>query len=145
MIKSAGGVVIRKTAKGYFAILLYKNNHWVLPKGRIEKGETEKESAIREVYEETKIPVNELKIIAKIGKSKYIHFQTKEPKTVIFFLIETKHKKIFPIKKEGFKKAEWFSLKKAVEKATFPGTKEIITKAMRLLQYKIRDCIFSFI
>jgi bis(5'-nucleosidyl)-tetraphosphatase len=133
MIKSAGGVVVRKTVKGYFVVLLYKNNHWVLPKGRVEKGETEKETAIREVYEETKIPVNELKIIAKIGNSKYIHFQTKELKTVIFFLIETKHKKIFPIKEEGFKKAEWFGLEKAVEKATFPGTKRIIIKAIKLL------------
>ena len=133
-IKSAGGVVVRETLKGYFVALLYKNNHWVLPKGKIEKGETERKAAIREVSEELKIPVGELKITAKIGKSKYMHLETKEPKTVTFFLVETKHRKIFPIKKEGFKKAKWFSSENAVRKATFPETKEIIAKAMKLLQ-----------
>ncbi len=133
IIKSAGGIVVRKTDNGYFVGLLYKNNYWVLPKGRIEKGETERNAAIREVSEELKIPIKSLKIIVKIGKSEYIHFQTKESKEVIFFLMETKHKKILPIKEEGFKKAKWFSLIDAVEKATFPETKEIITKAIKLL------------
>ena len=47
---SAGGVVLVGNA-----ILLLKkyNGDWVLPKGKVEPGETHEETALREVKEET--------------------------------------------------------------------------------------------
>lgn len=54
-IEAAGGVVIR-TKKGKRQILLvhrpaYKD--WSLPKGKLDRGETPKQAALREVVEET--------------------------------------------------------------------------------------------
>ena len=49
---SAGGVVINK---GKVALLKKFRGDWVLPKGRIEAGETQEEAALREVKEEVGI------------------------------------------------------------------------------------------
>ena len=71
MIKatSCGGVVI---FRGKILLLFknYKNRYegWVLPKGTVEEGEEYKDTAIREVREETGAKAS---IIKYIGKSSY--------------------------------------------------------------------------
>ncbi|MBR6598855.1 MAG: NUDIX domain-containing protein, partial [Oscillospiraceae bacterium] len=57
--KSCGGVVYRKS-HGNLEILLIKHinsGHWSFPKGHIEANETEQETALREIKEETGIDV----------------------------------------------------------------------------------------
>ena len=57
--KSCGGIIFYKT-KQNTKILLVKNNngrYWSFPKGHIEDGETEQETAIREIKEETGLDV----------------------------------------------------------------------------------------
>jgi len=66
---SCGGVVIFRGK----ILLLYKNyknkyEGWVLPKGTVEEGEEYKETALREVSEETGVSAS---IIKYIGKSQY--------------------------------------------------------------------------
>ena len=53
-VYSAGGVPFRTSAHGLqFAMCRSFAGHWVLPKGRLESGETSKQAASREVFEET--------------------------------------------------------------------------------------------
>ncbi len=57
--KSCGGIVYRKF-HGNTEILLIKHiksGYWSFPKGHVEKGETEEETARREIKEETNIDV----------------------------------------------------------------------------------------
>ena len=66
---SCGGVVIFRGK----ILVLYKNYRnkyegWVLPKGTVEAGEEFKETALREVKEETGV---QAQIIKYIGKSQY--------------------------------------------------------------------------
>lgn len=66
---SCGGVVIFRGK----ILLLYKNYRnryegWVLPKGTVEVGENYKQTALREVREETGVRA---KIIEYVGKSEY--------------------------------------------------------------------------
>ena len=66
---SCGGVVIFRGK----ILLLYKNyknkyEGWVLPKGTVEAGEEYKDTAMREVYEETGVKATLMKYI---GKSQY--------------------------------------------------------------------------
>ena len=66
---SCGGVVIFRGK----ILLLYKNYRnryegWVLPKGTVEPGEEYKDTAIREVKEETGATAT---IIQYVGKSQY--------------------------------------------------------------------------
>ena len=66
---SCGGVVI---FRGKILVLYknYKNKYegWVLPKGTVEPGEEYKDTAAREVLEETGVAAN---IIKYVGKSQY--------------------------------------------------------------------------
>lgn len=48
-IKAAGGLV----HKDDDMLLIHRNNHWDMAKGKVEKGETLAEAAVREVEEET--------------------------------------------------------------------------------------------
>ncbi len=56
--KSCGALIVRRVDKGN-EILLIKHNggHWAFPKGHVEAGETEEETACREVLEETGLTV----------------------------------------------------------------------------------------
>lgn len=53
--KSCGAILLRKdTDCDRVMIIRHKNGgHWSFPKGHVEKGETETETAIREIKEET--------------------------------------------------------------------------------------------
>ena len=66
---SCGGVVIHRGK----VLLLYKNQNgryigWVMPKGTVEKGETYKGAALREVKEEAGV---QGEIVTYIGKTHY--------------------------------------------------------------------------
>jgi len=65
--KAAGGLVKNKKGDTLF---IYRFDKWDLPKGKIEKGESKKEAAIREVEEEC--GVNGLTIQKKLQKTYHI-------------------------------------------------------------------------
>src|SRR6516162_2766798 len=53
-VLAAGGIVLRRGATPLIAIVRQrKRNEWVLPKGKLDDGETAKDAAYREVLEET--------------------------------------------------------------------------------------------
>ena len=135
IIQSAGGVVVRKSKNKFYTVLLYKNKGWVLPKGRIEKGESDKEAALREVYEETGIPLGRMVAIKYLGKINYLANLSKPiPKTVSYFLIKTGHQKLTPLSNEGFERAQWFEINEAFRKASFSESRGIILKAIKELE-----------
>ncbi len=69
--KSCGGIIFYKTRQNV-KILLVKNNngrYWSFPKGHIEDGETEQETAIREIKEETGLDVTLVNNFREISES----------------------------------------------------------------------------
>src|ERR1700749_5207531 len=53
-VMAAGGIVLRPEKTPLIAVVrLRKRNEWVLPKGKLDDGETPREAAEREVLEET--------------------------------------------------------------------------------------------
>lgn len=56
--KSCGAVVIKEENNNVkFLIIKQHDSNWHFPKGHVEEGETEEETAIREIKEETNIDV----------------------------------------------------------------------------------------
>ena len=71
VIKAAGGLVFRESAKGKLKVLVAhrpRYDDWGLPKGKADKGETPEETAVREVLEETGV---HCRIVAPIGVTRY--------------------------------------------------------------------------
>ncbi|MET0444415.1 MAG: NUDIX domain-containing protein [Pseudorhodoplanes sp.] len=54
IIMAAGGIVVQRGEVPLFAVVcLRKRGDWVLPKGKLDDGETPRDAALREVLEET--------------------------------------------------------------------------------------------
>ena len=68
---SAGGVVFRRTAGGPQVALIKANGRWSFPKGNIEKDETPEATALREIAEETGLPLSRLRIVTQLPPVKY--------------------------------------------------------------------------
>ncbi len=94
---SAGGVVVF----GNTLLLLKKfNGDWVLPKGRVEKDEDIRETALREVLEESGVRAE---IMRYIGMVHYTYKNIKGDemvfKTVHWYLMKTNSMESVPQKK----------------------------------------------
>src|SRR5437868_12972519 len=69
---SAGGVVFRHTAPGMEFALIKAGGRWSFPKGNIERGETPPVAALREISEETGLPLQHLRIIDQLPDVDYV-------------------------------------------------------------------------
>jgi 8-oxo-dGTP pyrophosphatase MutT (NUDIX family) len=134
---SAGGVVFRKNKNIKILLLKNKNGLWVLPKGKIEPGETLEKAALREVSEETGL--TDLRIFHKIGKENYFYRsynvdKSLIAKTVYYFSMINKGGIPHPQAEEGFVGSDWFSLREALKKIAFKESKNILQKAINQLR-----------
>ncbi|MEY9108115.1 8-oxo-dGTP diphosphatase [Bradyrhizobium yuanmingense] len=79
-VLAAGGIVLRRGLVPLVAVVRQrKRNEWVLPKGKLDDGETPKEAAHREVLEETGHDVAVHEFLGTLvyqsgGRSKVVHF-----------------------------------------------------------------------
>ena len=172
---SAGGVVFRRIGQAEnsenqkvgksesrieFLIGKHSGYHkWVLPKGLVEKGESQMEAAVREVEEEVGVKANiaevaPIKIIeyyyfadleavkgrdAKGGESerRVKHYQeqggakTRVHKQVIFFLMEVEN----DLGQAGWEMEErkWVSYKEGIKLLAFESEREVFSEAAKAL------------
>ena len=134
--KSCGVIVFYQTDSKPVEILLlhYPEGHWDFPKGHVEEGEEDIQTALRELEEETGIEEKELKIID--GFKEKIHYffmrnSTKVSKTVEFFLAKASHKNItISHEHQGY---IWLFIDEALEKLTFNNAKEVLKKVKQFL------------
>ncbi len=93
---SAGIVLFRKEGSDIlFLLLRHPAGHWDFAKGKIEKGESARQTAVRETWEETGI--TDINFVDDFESSIKYDFKRKGMlihKTVIFFLAETSTKDI---------------------------------------------------
>ena len=125
--KSCGGIIFYKT-KQNTKILLVKNNngrYWSFPKGHIEEGETEQETAIREIKEETGLDVTIVKNFREI--SEYCPFG-KIRKRVVFFLARAFTDNV-KIQEEEIDSYIWVDLQQARKLCSYDNDLRIIEKA----------------
>lgn len=130
---SCGGVVMY----GDRVLLLKKfNGQWVLPKGRMEAGETKEEAAIREVQEETGTLAEIHKYIGYIKYAYTIHGSRQIFKTVHFYYMRPIHSRLVPQREEGFAQATMIETDMALKLIRFDAEKKMIQKARELDQMR---------
>lgn len=126
---SCGGVVIFRGK----ILLLYKNyknkyEGWVLPKGTVEEGEEYKETALREVKEESDVSAL---IIKYVDKSQYT-FNTPTDtvvKNVHWYLMMADSYYSKPQREEFFVDSGYYKFHEAYHLLKFVNEKQILEKA----------------
>lgn len=96
VIQSAGGIVYYLDKQQEPHYLLIKRHalsgkiEWVAPKGKIQGDEPIEKTALREVSEETAIPINQLKLKQNLWVTQIRNLENKWPldKDVTYFLME---------------------------------------------------------
>ena len=122
--KSCGCIIIHENK-----VLLVQHNagHWDFPKGHMEENETELQTAIREVKEETNIDA-----MVQENKRYVIEYYPKEDtfKQVIFFLATCKTEKVKRQEAE-IQNIEWLSFEDAIERITHINSKQLLEQVIQ--------------
>lgn len=131
--KSCGIVLYRQTdEQRLYLVLKYPGGHFDFVKGHVEEGETEHETATRELIEETGI--SDVTYVDGYRENiEYDYYKYGKPshKLVVFFLGKTTAKDV-TISHEHHD-FYWLPYDQALEKVTFDNAKQLLVKAEKLL------------
>lgn len=131
--KSCGIVVFKNNdVVRKYLVLKYPGGHMDLAKGHVENNETEHETALRELEEETGI--KNLKFVDGYREEIFYTYNKKghqSHKQVVFFLGETNESDV----KISFEHRNfyWLPYEEAYKKMTFDNAKNLVKKAEELL------------
>ena len=132
---SCGAVVFRNDAneKKFLLIRNKRSAHWGFPKGHIEPGENNEQTAIREVLEETGINI---RVLPNFKKCSEYTIQGRIEKSVSIFLAETDDVE-YTIQPEEIEECGWFSYYDALKTLNYDNDKRILEQAK---QYLLANC-----
>lgn len=133
-IEKSCGVIVYKNFSEEIKFLAVKskdNGNWGFPKGHMEKDESEEQTALREVAEETGLRVNLLD-----GFKAKIEYQLTEKtnKEVVFF-IGVALEETVNIQQEELDDFVWLKYDDMKEILTFDNIKQVLMKANKFLNH----------
>ena len=96
--------------------------------GHVDKGETERQAALRETEEEAGLTIDQLKLHEDFKDE--LHYEVRgKPKTVIYWLSELKNPD-FPVKlSKEHTDMKWLNIEDAVEIAEYEDMQQTLRKA----------------
>lgn len=134
--KSCGAVIFIKKADAVNYLLLnYAAGHWDFVKGNVEPNESEKQTVVRELQEETSI--TDAQFIDDFREA-IAYFYRRQGltihKEVVFFIMESHSDHVtLSFEHVGF---TWLDYQHALEKLTFRNSKDVLVKVHDFLKKK---------
>ena len=133
--KSCGALIYRKKQEKIELLLIKHRSggHWSFPKGHVESGENELQTALREIKEETGLDVDLLD-----GFRQSVEYFPKPhvKKQVVYFLGSPDGDDTVHRQEEEISEYRWCLLDNADEMVTFKNDKNLINEAKRFLAVK---------
>ena len=132
--KSCGAVIfIKKSDATKYLLLNYTAGHWDFVKGNVEPDESEKETVVRELKEETRI--TEAQFVDGFREA-IAYFYRRQGltvhKEVVFFLMEAySDKVVLSFEHVGY---VWLDYQHTMEKLTFKNAKDVLQKSRDFLK-----------
>ncbi|MDN7013210.1 NUDIX domain-containing protein [Methanoculleus sp. FWC-SCC3] len=133
--RSCGAVVVRRDADLQYLILQYGAGHWDLVKGHGIRGESEEETVLRELEEETGITRAEF--VPGFREEVHYFFQRQAHtvyKEVVYYLIETPEEEV-TISDEHID-YRWLSYNEALQTITFGNSRRVVEGAHEHLKVR---------
>jgi 8-oxo-dGTP pyrophosphatase MutT (NUDIX family) len=137
---SAGGVLVRRLKGRWMMAAIRpagkKPGVWALPKGNIGQGEDPRDTAIREVYEETGANG---KLVEKLGDVRYVYTWSGERifKVVSFFLLRYSSGRLGelpPPTAHEVDEARWLPLEESPKLLAYGGEREMAKNALEIVR-----------
>ena len=127
--KSCGAIVFYlKDNKEQLLLIKHSNSgHWSFPKGHVEAGENETETALREVMEETGIQID-----LQEGFRHVVEYYPKPnvKKQVVYFLGKAQYEE-YTMQEEEIREITWADMDKALYMVRFKNDKHLIREAKK--------------
>jgi len=135
---TAGGVIFRRNHQTRdIEILLIQDakNRWTIPKGHIEEGETAKQTAEREIQEETGL--REMKVLDWLGK---INFRYRRATSLVLmttdiFLVEAQGNTNNLKPEDWMNGIKWFVSSEALDKIEYDDIGKLILLALKKIRH----------
>jgi bis(5'-nucleosidyl)-tetraphosphatase len=131
--KSCGAVVFSKNDKAVYLLLRYAAGHWDFVKGNVEPKESETDTVLRELKEETGIATTQT-VEGFRERIQYFYRRQGETvqKEVVFYIIHANTEKI----ELSFEHVDfaWLDYPHALERLTFKNARDVLQKANTFLQ-----------
>lgn len=129
--ESCGAVIYRISGEvlEFLAVKSKTNGHWGFPKGHVEKGETEKETAKREVIEETGLRIT---ILDEFRTEVQYKLTDNILKKVIYFIGITSDHSV-SIQQEEIEEFRWQNFTDMFDLLTFETDKNVLMKVRNFL------------
>jgi len=136
--EAGGGVVFNQNDE---MLLIYRNDKWDLPKGKVKKAESNEEGALREVEEETGVQNLSLICPIKITGTEqtctyhnYAYNKYRILKATNWYIMETDYTgDLMPQSEEKIEKAEWVPINEVMDRLK-DSYKTIIDVAQAAIQ-----------
>ena len=130
--KSCGAVIFRRAGDEWNVLLIRhtKGRHISFPKGHVEQGETESQTAEREILEETGLRV---RVDRRFRAENRYNIRPDTQKLVVIFAALTDQEEITP-QPEEIAEAFWLPIDAAQERLTYERDRKIMSDAFAHIQ-----------
>ena len=128
--KSCGAVIYKyENSKLYILLLKHNQGHWSFSKGHVENEETEKETALREIKEETNLDV------CIDNNFRYITTYSPKENTIkdVVYFVATPLNDDIKIQEKEISEISWYCAIEALDKITYDNDKQVLKKTIEYL------------
>lgn len=127
-------VVRGRDGAAHVLLILDPYGRWSLPKGHVEDGETMRDTALREVREETGLERLELGPGLGTVEWYFRRGETEVHKFCTYFLMHAPTGEARPATEEGIEACAWLPLEEAPERVQYDTAREVVRRAVRALR-----------